>query len=137
MLKIIIFGIAIVLLCLAALGIYKITRAHQSVAGVEASATITADNLYLEFEHGEDKATAKWVGKVIEITGKISVVTEAENFISITLATTGQGGVNCSFSRKELGSMEQFKKGDTVIIKGKCTGFLMDVNMVDCVIKNS
>jgi tRNA_anti-like len=135
MLKIIIFGSAIVLLCLAGLGIYKITRPHQSVAGVEALATITAENLYMEFEHAEDKATAKWVGKVIEITGTISAVSEAENFISITLSTSGQGGVNCSFSRKELGSTEKFKKGNPITIKGKCTGFLMDVNMVDCVIE--
>ncbi len=137
MLKIIILGIGIVVLCLAGLGIYKITRPHQSVAGVEAAATTTADNLYMEFEHGEDKATAKWVGKVIEITGKISAVTEAENFISITLASAGQGGINCSFSRKELTSTDKFKKGDIVTIKGKCSGFLMDVNMVDCVIKNN
>jgi hypothetical protein len=133
MLKIIIFGTAIVLLCLAVLGIYKITKPHRSVAGVEATATITAEKLYTEFAQAEDKATAKWVGKVIEVNGTISAVSEAENYISITLAGSAQGGINCSFSRKELGSADKFKKGDSITIKGKCTGFLMDVNMVDCV----
>ena len=133
MLKIIIFGVAIVLLCLAALGIYKITKPHRSVAGVEAAASIPAEKLYMEFAQAENQATAKWVGKVIEVNGIISAVSEAENYISITLAASPQGGINCSFSRKELGAADKFKKGDRITIKGKCTGFLMDVNMVDCV----
>ena len=31
--------------------------------------------------------------------------------------------------------MMTLKTGDSVTIKGKCTGYLMDVNLVDCVIK--
>ena len=133
MLKIIIFGTAIILLCLAGLGIYKITKPHRSVAGAETAATITAEKLYMEFAHAEDKANVKWVGKVIEVNGVIYEVGEAENYISISLAASGQGGINCSFSRKELDAADKFKKGDTITIKGKCTGFLMDVNMVDCI----
>jgi len=133
MLKIIIFGTAIILLCLAGLGIYKITKPHRSVAGAETAATITAEKLYMEFAQAEDKANARWVGKVIEVSGVISAVSEAENYISISLAASGQGGINCSFSRKELDAADKFKKGDPITIKGKCTGFLIDVNMVDCV----
>jgi hypothetical protein len=129
------FGIGIVLICLAAWGIYKVYKPHGNVESEQAVATLTATNLYNEFLKGESAANQKWVGKVIEITGIISSVSEAGNYVSVNLAATSEGGVNCSVLKKDLPSGIQFNKGDSVTVKGKCTGFLMDVNLVDCIIK--
>jgi len=129
------FGIGIVLICLAGWGIYKVYKPHGNVESEQAVATLTATSLYNEFLKGESIANQKWVGKVIEITGIISSVSEAGNYISINLGATSEGGVNCSMLKKDLPEGTQFKKGDSVTVKGKCTGFLMDVNLVDCIIK--
>jgi hypothetical protein len=134
MLKIIIFGTGILLICLAGWGIYKVTKPHKNVAGEQAVATLKATDLYNEFLNTENMANKKWVGKVIKITGIISSVNETGNYVSINLFATSEGGINCSVSKKELNSTDKFKKGDPIVIKGKCTGFLTDVNMVDCVI---
>jgi ribosomal protein S1 len=83
----------------------------------------------------ESQANQKWVGKVLDVEGTISSVTEAGNYVSLNLAATTDGGVNCSVLKKDLPSDNKINKGDSIRVKGKCTGFLMDVNLVDCIIK--
>jgi hypothetical protein len=129
------FGIGIVLLFLAALGIYKASKLHHNTSGEQAVATFSAMNLYNEFLKSENIANKKWVGKVIEVSGSISSVTESGNYISISLKGSADGGVNCSILKKDLYPGYKYNTGDSITIKGKCTGFLMDVNLVDCVIK--
>jgi len=129
------FSIGIVILLMAAWGIYKITLPHRNVSGEQAVATLSAMNLYNEFLNSENIANKKWVGKVIVVSGSISSVSESGNYISLNLKGSADGGVNCSILKKDLYPDDKFNTGDSVTIKGKCTGFLMDVNLVDCVIK--
>ena len=129
------FGIGIFLICLAGWGLYTLYKPHLNVAGEDAVATLTATNMYQEFLNNESRANQKWLGKVIEVTGKISSVTDAGNYISLNLGAAGDGGVNCSILKKDLSANDKFNKGDSINVKGKCTGFLMDVNLVDCIIK--
>ena len=131
------FGIGIVMLCLAVSGIYTIYKPHHNVKGDQAVATMPAKVLYNEFLHSESAASKKWVGKVIEVTGIISAVSEGDSYFSINLEGAPEGGVNCSFLKKDLNPGFRYNKGDSITIKGKCTGFLMDVNLVDCVVNNN
>jgi hypothetical protein len=133
--KKIIFGISILLCCLAAWEIYKTFKPHRNVSGDETVATPSAQDLYRDFQQDETLANKKWVGKVIEVSGAISSVNESSGYISIYLRATTDGGINCSVLKKDLETGEKLKAGDSVTIKGRCTGFLMDVNLVDCVIK--
>ena len=126
---------AFLLFCLIAWGIYTTFRPHRNVSGEEAVATFSAPDLYHDFVQDEALANKKWVGKVIEVSGIISSVNESANYISLNLRAVTDGGINCSVLKKDLGPGDKFKTGDSVTIKGKCTGFLMDVNLVDCVIK--
>ncbi len=129
------FGIGIILLLMAAWGIYKVTMPHLNASGVRAVATLSAPNLYYEFLNSENNANKKWLGKVIEVSGRISSVNESGSYISLNLKGSSDGGVNCSFLKKDLDPGEKYSTGDSITIKGKCTGFLMDVNLVDCVVK--
>ena len=129
------FGIGIILICLAGWGIYTIYKPHRNVEGEDAVATLSATSLYNEFSMNESKANQKWLGKVLEVNGTISSVTEAGKYVSLNLAATADGGVNCSVLKKDLPADYKPGKGDSVSVKGKCTGFLMDVNLADCIIK--
>jgi tRNA_anti-like len=129
------FGIIIIVLFLVVLGVYKVFKPHQNVSGEDAVASLSAQNLYHEFQTDENTANKKWVGKVIEVSGIISSLNESASYVSINLKAATDGGVNCSVLKTDLGSADKFKAGDSITIKGKCTGFLMDVNLVDCVIK--
>jgi hypothetical protein len=75
------------------------------------------------------------VGKVIEVTGRIASVADAGNYVSVNLRATSEGGINCSILKKDLNPGDKLLIGDSIDIKGKCTGFLMDVNLVDCIVK--
>jgi hypothetical protein len=129
------FGISTVLLFLAAWSIYKVTMPHHNASGEQAVASLSATTLYYEFLNSENNANKKWLGKIIEVSGHISSINESGGYISINLMGSSEGGVNCSFMKKDLDSGEKYNKGDSITIKGKCTGFLMDVNLVDCVVK--
>jgi hypothetical protein len=129
------FGIGIVMLVLAILGIYSVFKPHQNVEGERPAANFSARDLYNEFQQNETAADKKWVGKVLEVKGVVSSVSESGNYESVNLAVSSDGGINCSFLKKDLDSNIKFNKGDSIVIKGKCTGFLMDVNLVDCVVK--
>ncbi len=132
--KIIFFGTGLLLLCLAGWGIYKIKKTHRNVADEQAVASLPASELYHYFIVSEDSANQKWAGKVLEISGTISSVSETGNYFSISLKAGQDGGINCNVLKKDLGSAALPASGKVITIKGKCTGFLMDVNMVDCVI---
>ncbi|MEJ0080514.1 MAG: hypothetical protein WDM78_06055 [Puia sp.] len=75
------------------------------------------------------------MGKVIEVSGIVSSVNESAGYISVNLKAVTDGGINCSVLKKDLSPDDKLKNGDSLTIKGKCTGYLMDVNLVDCVIK--
>jgi tRNA_anti-like len=128
------FAAGIVLLCLGLLGIYKIYQPHHNVEGEQPVGKFSAAALYNEFLHDETTATRKWVGKVVEVTGTISGLSENGDHLSISLDAAPEGGINCGFLKRDLSSDAKLSKGGAITIKGKCTGFLMDVNMVDCVL---
>jgi hypothetical protein len=116
------------------MGIYRVYKPHGNVSGEQAAGSLSARDLYLDFQHDENIANKKWLGKVIEVSGIVSAVNESPGYVSLNLKAVADGGVNCSISKKDLSPDERFKTGDSLTIKGKCTGFLMDVNLVDCVI---
>jgi len=132
--KRILFGIVILVLIAITFGICHVLKPHQNSAGESTAASFSASELYREFQNDENLANKKWVGKVIEVSGTVSSTNESNGYISIILKTAGDGGINCSIAKADLGSDEKLKNGDSLIVKGKCTGYLTDVNLVDCVI---
>jgi tRNA_anti-like len=132
--RILFFCIGMLLLCCVIWGVFKAMRPHQGVEGQPAIASISSSNLYHDFATSETVANKKWVGNIIEVSGTISSVTKSGDHASISLAATTDGGINCSMSKKETSVILKLKNGESVSLKGRCTGFLMDVNMVDCII---
>ena len=132
--KIYFFGIGILLICLAGWALHVIYKPHLNSAEDPVFDRLDATALFSAFQESETRATKKWVGRVIEISGTISMVEGAGKYLSITLAGNGAGGVNCSLLRQDLPAGRKFNIGERIIIKGRCTGFLMDVNLVDCII---
>ncbi len=131
--KKIVFFIAIVLLCFAGWGFYLFNKPHEGVGGAEADITIQATDLYQQYSTDEAKANAKYINKIIAVTGTVSEVNKENNTCTILLKKENEeGGVSCNlFTHTNTNA----KKGETLTIKGRCTGFLMDVALADCVIE--
>jgi hypothetical protein len=123
---------AILLLLIITWGLYQFNRPHTGTEGQHADYSLTAAELFDSFQKDEAAANKKYLGKVIEIRGMISSIQSSANNLSILIEASPTGGVNCSCSNNGAGPFQNLKKGDTIAIKGRCTGFLMDVNLVDC-----
>ncbi|MFN2457365.1 MAG: hypothetical protein ABR502_04105 [Chitinophagaceae bacterium] len=128
------FIVPIIVLIVGVWMYYLYQKPRTLVADREASYVITAEKLYQEFAKDEELANKKYSGKIIEVVGKVADVQAMDNTTAIILSGGGgNGGVNCSI--QNITNASPPSKDEMVTVKGRCTGFLMDVNLVDAVIK--
>jgi len=126
-------GIPFLILLIAAWAWHLYDKPHQSAAGQSADVSINADTLYHQYQADEHSADQKYMGKVISVTGRLTEVQHNGNSTIWILSTQpGGGGINCQLFMGTKVDPEP-KTGDAVTLKGRCTGFLMDVNLADCV----
>ena len=107
----------------------------KGVADIEADVRMTATDLYDDFQHDETLANKKYLNKVIEVTGTVSEVQNV-NGSQIILLDSGRdmGGISGQLAN-DKNNKADIKKSTIITVKGKCSGFLIDVNLVDCVLK--
>lgn len=126
----------VAIICLAAAwGFHLYTQKRTDTSRITSAATITAEALYQQYQQNEALADKQYTGKVITVKGTVAESTGTDAVLSISLYGSAAGNVNCSFSAVSKNSIVP-AKGNTLLIKGKCTGFLADVNLVDCVVLN-
>ncbi len=65
-------GLPLLVLLGFAWGYHLYVKPHQSAAGVTADFTVDADSLYNQSQANEHAADQKYLGKVIEVLGKVS-----------------------------------------------------------------
>ncbi|MGF1564883.1 MAG: hypothetical protein ACFCUH_05925 [Flavobacteriales bacterium] len=120
-------GVAVV--AVAIYGWYEFNRTVPTLEDAKADFTLAADELFDAFDSDEDGATAKYVGKVIEVSGTVIAIEVKTEGSTVTLeaANAMVGGVNCAF-----GAAPDLKEGQQLTLKCACQGFLMDVVMNNC-----
>jgi len=115
---------------------YVFRKADTSVASKKADVEITVSDLVKSFEIDEKAANTKYLSKIILVKGIVDNVADTKNDtaaeITIYLKDKGKtSGVMCSFD-KSIIHKDAVKSGDSVSIKGICSGYLMDVVMNKC-----
>jgi hypothetical protein len=134
--------ISIYILIIGLLGIfigYKMyNKPHVNVAEKLADIAVTANILLAEFSLDETKANLKYLDKIIAVKGTITNIESNAEKATISLQTEDDfGSVVCYLVKDEFKKSAEIKEGQEVVLKGICTGFLMDVILVKCVIMNS
>ena len=128
-------GVVLCLVLLAATGFYWYQKPRTSLAQVKPAYTLSADELYQAFEQNEQKANQQFVEKVIQVKGAVDNVQATDSTLNILLAASSEmGGINCRIAKGDKLQTVP-KKGTVIQVKGKCVGFLMDVNLVDGIIE--
>ena len=115
--------------------LYSYYKPRTGTSEAKADFSLTAETLYKEFNTNEAAANERYNGKIISVQGSVSQVIQNENGVIILLSAGEEmGGVSCSFTNT---TQEEAwpSAGEQVNIKGRCSGFLMDVNLVDAVLK--
>ena len=126
-------GGIVLLLLIAWKGWNMYHQPRQGVSGQDVAQSLSAEQLYKQYQSQEEKSNRSFLGRVIEVTGVLSAVSQEGGHQLWVLSTgTAGAGVNCQLfeNKQDINP----KIGARYTIKGKCTGFLLDVNLVDCVV---
>ena len=116
---------------LAALYLYN--KQHADTSKARPDFVVSATDLHKEFTAGEAAATARYGGKIVEVTGTITAVRSDDKATTISLDTSDpMSSVMCTLAT--LADDNALKIGDKVTIRGECSGFLMDVLLNNCTI---
>ncbi len=112
-------------------------KPHTNVSESSPNVSLASNTLLEEFENDEIRANSKYLEQIIQVTGIISALNTANGNGIVTLSgESATGSVMCHLSPEENKKMSALKKGQNVVIKGICTGYLMDVILIKCVIVN-
>ncbi len=115
-------------------GYHLYNESRQSATEQKPAESITAEALNKQYQQDEHAADLKYSGKILEVKGIVSdVVHNGALQIWILSAQNPAGGVSCQMFGADKDSSSRPKPGDTITVKGKCAGFLVDVNLVDCI----
>jgi hypothetical protein len=118
------------------IGLYMYNKKNPDLSKVKADYALQVSELVNEFNQDETSASAKYIDKVVEVTGPVaSIETISDSTMNITLANVDQmSGVICTFHGITQPSSNEIKEGEIITVRGVCSGMLMDVLLNDCVI---
>ena len=117
---------------------YLYNKPVADTSDLSAAFSLTADDLFSQFENDESVANSRYLGKVIEVKGRIREFSIGDSGeINLVLASgSDMFGINCGLSKGEDKKYENFREGDSIKVKGVCSGISMDVVLTRCVIVN-
>jgi len=107
-------------------------KKHADLSKANPDFVVTATALQKEFEEDETTASAKYINKILELSGEIEYIARTDsNNLNISLKTDNEiSSVICTFSMGKGPSDP--KAGDEITLRGICSGYLMDVLLNNC-----
>lgn len=124
---------------LAAIGILAVgsTDTDSETKKVQSqgpSYTLSANQLYVEYESNEVAADMKYEGKVVIVSGTIQNIGK-DIMDDAYIVIGGKGsldGVQCVFTKGEQSSVARLSKGQRVTVKGEVSGKMGNVLVRKC-----
>ena len=113
---------------------------HQPVRGLEHATpehVVDATSLMEAYQADENASNEKYLGKVLEVKGRVSGVEEENGTVTVKLAGSEMFQVACELAPGTVVDKAAVRHGRTVSVRGVCSGILMDVVLVRCVITES
>ena len=106
----------------------------QKVQSKAPSYTLSANQLYNEYNSNEVAADSKYKGKVFIVTGTIQDI--GKDIMDDAYIVIGGGGfldgVQCTFTKGEQSSVARLSKGQQVRVKGEVAGKMGNVLVNKC-----
>ncbi len=130
-----IFGGLGILFILVALGTSIIMNAPKAtVQKKPIDFTLSATELFQEYSENQAVADKKFIDQVIQISGQIFEISTDQQGATVFLLSTGENeaGVLCTLELSESDKVSGKKVGDSISLKGVCTGMLMEVVLNRC-----
>lgn len=131
--KRILLALIALLLIGAGVGYYMWNKPHQDMNTAKTDVRIDASALFKEYNTDENTCNAKYLDKVIAVSGKVKDVTNDEGIVKVSLETGSDFGVRCELSATSAHERTSFNPGEQVTFKGTCSGLNFDVLLSNCV----
>ncbi len=110
---------------------------RNAIKNKKADYELSSKDLFEAFDADEGAANTKYTGKILEISGSVTDVVKESDQVSISLDTGDMMSVIVCELNKTLSPDEiSIKVGDSIKIKGECSGKLIDIILVNCVVVN-
>lgn len=117
-----------------AIGYYFYNKKMPSMAATKSDLAVDAASLYRQFQDDETAATAKYLGKIVTVTGTVLEASTLEDGTPKVLLDTGSDfGVSCEFDPNTKHPRTAFEPGEKLTLKGECAGLNLDVQLARCV----
>jgi len=98
---------------------------------------LQASQLISDFKSDENAATTKYLDKAIAVTGEVKNIRTLDNHSMVFSLEDAMEGVSCTVDSAETvrfgAKLAGLKMGTRASFKGRCTGMLMDVQVINCV----
>lgn len=128
--------IALIIAVLPALYFYKeYNRKLADITNVKPAATLNTATIIDRYEKDEIGANNQYLGKTIQVEGTIAEIIHQDTSANVLIGNIGSmHKVSCLLDKRHINLINKYKAGQQIIIKGICTGFLLDVELNRCVI---
>jgi len=94
----------------------------------DAAFTMNTQMIYNAFNKNENAANKKYLGKVLEIEGKIiDKSLDRRDAGVIRLSQSKNSEVMVSLTNDQTSKLNNYKVGDVIKVKAKCNGFIQEV----------
>lgn len=126
----------ITLVVLVAIGIYAwylYNKPHTDLNSVSPDVILTASSLFAEYNADEVAADARFLGKIVEVTGIVESIEAREGIIPKIILATGDplSEIQCEMAGNNVKSVNN---GEELTLRCVCSGKLMDIILNKCVI---
>ncbi len=136
--KYIIFAGLLLMLIGAGIGLKMFFKPHADISKLKAEFKVEASALIVEFEQDENAATAKYSEKILEISGNLVSKNKLPNGTDLLVLHDEMQGISCQldsiWAANNQTTIEALETGKTVIVKGICKGYLMEIKVSPAVI---
>jgi hypothetical protein len=122
-LKRILIGVLIVVIILAGFYWYYATEKFSDTKTTKADYTINVRDFIAEFDKDLKAANEKYTDKIIVLNGKVSDVEAADTTVNIKFVDPATASYAIfAFQQQHLVEAKSVKAGDSISIKGSCSG---------------
>lgn len=121
--------VVLAVIAAGAVGYYMYNKPHKVMSKQTADFKLSAEDLVSGY------SDEKYLGKIIEVQGKISeIATDTGNQKIILETSDPMSGIICQMDHlSEHPQLSLVQTGDHVALKGYCTGQLLDIVLDRCV----
>ena len=109
-------------------GFKEYNRTNRDFSNVKADVKIAATDLIQQYESNDSLANKKYLGKVIDINGRVKDVKKDETgYYTVVLGDeASMSSVRCSMDTVHQQDAARLVIGSSAIVRGACTGFNKD-----------